>query len=92
MHITPAFCRLTVPPHAGNSVLVAALGRERERDVGVHLASGDGVAADAFGAVVCSGVLREADQTVFAGGVCRAYEISLSVDSLSLSRSQLLAL
>ena len=88
MHITPAFCRLTVPPHAGNSVLVAALGRERDRDVGVHLASGDGVAADAFGAVVCGSVLREADQTVFACGVCRAYDMSLLVNLFS--RSQLL--
>ena len=64
----------TVSPHACDAVLIAALRRQGQGDVRIHLAGGDGIATNAFSAVVCASVLGKADQTVFARRVRSACE------------------
>jgi hypothetical protein len=56
-------------PHASDAFHVAAL-RERGADIGSHRTRRDSIATDSFGAVERTGVLRQANETVFARSVC----------------------
>lgn len=60
---------LTGLPHASDSLHVAAL-CERGADVGRHRTCCDSIATNPFGAVECAGILRQANETMLARGVC----------------------
>jgi hypothetical protein len=72
--------KLTTYSHTPKAFHIDALSSKSVADARGHSTSSNDIAANAFGAVECTGVLRQADEAVLARCVCSACDGKVSAN------------